>query len=194
MRLTAAVPVIVALSMACGSSGPSRGDTGVTDDGSAATLRCGPIMPFPAPARACASAADCVVVLHQADCCGTMLALGIATVGRARFELDEQACRAGYPQCMCAPRQLQADDGSLLRDAQEVGVGCVGGACVSYRAGCGAPCTGGTSCFDCRDGPQTVYRCSRICTDDRDCSSMAGTRCMSLLGGPFCAPSSCGTP
>jgi len=178
-------------------TGTQPADLGPSDapaDGPVSTLTCGPARPFPSFGRACASSADCAAVVHQSDCCGTMVAIGIRASERAQFEASEQACRATYPLCMCAPRQLQADDGSLLRDDKEMAVACRAGVCTSYRVGCGAPCSAGMSCFGCPEGPQTAFRCSHVCANDGNCGDLPQTRCMSLAGGPFCAPQSCGTP
>lgn len=169
-------------------STPSTGGVGTP------SLTCGPGRPFPAQDRTCTNGADCVAVLHQSDCCGTVVAIGISGTQRSRFDADERACRATYQQCMCAPRQLATDDGSRLRDQAEVAVSCTEGLCTTYRAGCMGPCASGTNCFDCPDGPQKRFLCSHTCNTDTDCREMSQSTCISLLNGPFCAPQSCGTP
>lgn len=164
------------------------------DASSPPTLVCGPNRALPPLEAACTTTADCLAVIHQTDCCGSQIAVGIRTSERARFEMLEQACRASYPQCMCAPRQLTTEDGSLIADPRELAAECVAGRCTSFRAGCQHACPAGESCFACPEGPQNVYRCSRVCRNDADCAAYPGWRCTSLLGGPFCAPQSCGTP
>jgi hypothetical protein len=46
---------------------------------------------FPAVDRRCTTGADCIVVRHQTDCCGSQIALGIRADQRDRFEANERA-------------------------------------------------------------------------------------------------------
>lgn len=63
--------------------------------------------PFSGIDRACATAADCVLVQHVEDCCGTARSLGIAVPARAAFDALEAAhLRAHPPMCECVARQL----------------------------------------------------------------------------------------
>ena len=52
--------------------------------------------------RGCGADANCVVGLHQIDCCGTLFATGINHSERDRFDTAEATCRASYPACGCA--------------------------------------------------------------------------------------------
>jgi len=121
---------------------PLAGDGGPAADAAPAAALCGPQKAFPTFGRYCRGNADCVAVLHQSDCCGTFVALGISGGERARFDESEQACRASYSPCMCAPRQLTTDDGSVVRDLTEVVAACVAGECTTTKAGAtpGAVC------------------------------------------------------
>jgi hypothetical protein len=60
----------------------------------------------------CASAADCVVVTYQEDCCGTQKATGVASAKKAQAEQCGKARAATFPLCDCATRPTLADDGS----------------------------------------------------------------------------------
>lgn len=86
---------------------------------------------FPTFDRTCVQAADCVLVLHQADCCGTTLALGIGAGQQAAFDAAEAQCRAQYPLCDCAPAPTVADDGLTATDPASLGVACRAGRCTS---------------------------------------------------------------
>src|SRR5215472_7174507 len=70
---------------------------------------------FPTFDQSCQAASDCVMVLHQIDCCGTQHALGIHPADRGRFDADEAICTSfgprGYPACGCAGQGILADIG-----------------------------------------------------------------------------------
>jgi hypothetical protein len=90
---------------------------------------------FPDFERACETDSGCFVALHQSDCCGTFVALGLATGERERFTGAEASCESMYPGCGCAARPTSADDGTSCLDASP-SVACVDGFC---RTTCGGP-------------------------------------------------------
>ena len=84
---------------------------------------------FPEFDDACAADADCVLVLHQINCCGSTHAWGIATTALAAFQAAEAICESQYPPCDCAAFPPVADDGGSSWDMNGYKVACVGGAC-----------------------------------------------------------------
>ena len=95
-------------------------------------VTCGPTSdPFPLLERSCTDQADCDVGLHQIDCCGTLQAIGINISSRTAFDHVEQACRAEFPACGCAPQGIQTDDG-LGFDLTQVDVACDIGICRTF--------------------------------------------------------------
>ncbi len=113
-----------------GSTGDGGGSTG-DDGGTAPDAMSMGVACFPDPpiARGCGAAGDCIVVLHQIDCCGTFRAIGIAGSDRDRFDDEEALCEASYPRCRCAARPTEADDGST--GSAEPNVDCRAGVCTS---------------------------------------------------------------
>ena len=105
---------------------------------------------FPEFDDPCGSAADCVKVLHQINCCGTFAALGIPVGQAAAFAEAEAICAAQYPGCGCASGPHQAEDGSAGYSLDDFDVVCEDHHCktVSAAGGCasGANCTPGWYC------------------------------------------------
>src|SRR5262249_26992749 len=95
-----------------GSGGSGSGGSGGAGGSSGADLvECSGQNPtFPIFDKACAAPSDCFMGLHQTDCCGTYVAIGIRSTERARFQDDEARCEAMYPGCRCAPRPTTAED------------------------------------------------------------------------------------
>src|SRR6188768_3243043 len=122
---------------ACGSSTLGGPDGGAGGAGGAAD---GPCQAAVALDRSCASAADCVPVMHTINCCGQAQAIGIHASELQRFTALEAQCNATYPACGCAAQQPYADDGSRLRFEDTAGVACVAGLCSTFVQDCGGPC------------------------------------------------------
>ena len=76
--------------------------------------------------------------LHQIDCCGSIIAIGIATTATATFDPAEAACMASYPECGCAARAPITDSGETFFDTDLVHAACVGrgpgNVCLTYVA------------------------------------------------------------
>jgi len=87
---------------------------------------------FPEFDRSCAEPADCALVLHQVDCCGSLAALGISDDAAKLFSDAEAECMLQYPQCDCAAQPTVADDGSSTPDTNSIEVSCVDGQCRSF--------------------------------------------------------------
>ena len=58
--------------------------------------------------RSCTSDTDCVVRLHQTDCCGNAVMVGVNQSVAAQFAVDESACMASYPGCGCPARRRRS--------------------------------------------------------------------------------------
>jgi hypothetical protein len=88
--------------------------------------------------RTCSSDEDCGFAIHQTDCCGNTLAMGVRASEVARFEALEPSCRASYPDCGCPARPTQTDSGETVTDPTTVQVGCISrgpaGFCMTYVA------------------------------------------------------------
>ena len=146
----------------------------------------------PSFSKACVKATDCVVVMHQIDCCGTQIAIGVAAGEQTRFVAEEKTCAATYPMCGCATQTTKTEDGSSLdMGGDPAAVDCVGGVCTTYVKGCGKPCDTGTTCHYCATGSSTQYfACSTTCKVKSDCKDTALPECVTgRYGGLFCAAS-----
>ncbi|GMV40778.1 MAG: hypothetical protein AMXMBFR64_24940 [Myxococcales bacterium] len=84
---------------------------------------------FPTFDKGCGSNAGCAVALHQVDCCGTAVALGIATSEVPAFEAAEALCLSQYPACDCGPVST-TDEAGQVGSAFEAT--CDAGACTSH--------------------------------------------------------------
>lgn len=89
--------------------------------------------------RSCTFGDDstCAAALHQVDCCGTYVSIGIGADERARFANLERLCEGTYPACDCPPGPTTTDSGETYTDpAAIVMVGCIaipaGTQCMTY--------------------------------------------------------------
>ncbi|HSO38631.1 MAG TPA: tail fiber domain-containing protein, partial [Labilithrix sp.] len=102
--------------------------------------------------KKCASAADCVIVDVQRDCCGTQRAAGVATANKAKVEKCAADRAASLPKCGCPTGPAVADDGTTQAGASGVtpSLVCNGaGLCETSFKGeiCGATtCKPGATC------------------------------------------------
>jgi hypothetical protein len=112
------------------STGGSSDDTGSTTDGAEVQCTADPKV-FPSFAEDCRAAADCAVVLHQVDCCGSLQGWGIRADAVADFDAAEAVCQSQYPRCDCPPMATLLDDGNVIDDVDGIVVDCVGGLCQS---------------------------------------------------------------
>jgi hypothetical protein len=82
--------------------------------------------------RACTVAADCALLHHQLDCCGSEGVWGISAATLAAAQQAERACMAVGPVCRCAAKQPVADDGKTFPDAAALKLRCTAGRCESF--------------------------------------------------------------
>lgn len=114
------------------TSGPATSSTGATtSDTTGSGVVCGDMPVFPEFDRSCVEDSDCTLVLHQVDCCGSLVAWGLANDAAKSFAEAEAICQAMYPACDCAPMPTVADDGSSTEDVGTLVVTCKGGSCFS---------------------------------------------------------------
>ncbi|MEY3015399.1 MAG: hypothetical protein RIT45_4134 [Pseudomonadota bacterium] len=106
-------------------------DTTATDSSDTiAGVQCGSSKgQFPAFSKACSADADCVVVQHQINCCGTKIAIGIGKDEQAAFAAAEKLCQSQYPGCGCAQFETVAEDGYSTWQDNEFVAKCQEGVC-----------------------------------------------------------------
>lgn len=109
----------------------STRDAGSTGDAGAATCAFADDLE-----RGCGDDANCVVGVHQTDCCGNTSALGMNHSERDRFDAAESACRATYPLCGCPSGPTTTDSGETAFDVATIQVGCIASGptrvCMTY--------------------------------------------------------------
>jgi hypothetical protein len=119
-----------------GNSGGTSGASGSSGAGGASgggAVQCEASPPsFPAFDKSCTDAPDCVVALHQTDCCGNVMALGLSSAEKAAFGAAEQTCRSQYPGCGCPAGPISTEEGQTTTDASAVDVKCRGGVCTTF--------------------------------------------------------------
>lgn len=81
--------------------------------------------PFPTTfVDGCLATDNCIIVMHEATCCGPREAIGINHSARQQFEADEAAWQATCPKCGCPTNpDVIAQDGNT-GPAQNVQVKC----------------------------------------------------------------------
>lgn len=110
--------------------GGTIGET--TDETTGSGVVCGGDMPvFPEFERTCVEDSDCTLVLHQVDCCGSMVAWGLANDAAKSFAEAEAICQAMFPMCDCAPMPTIADDGTATENVGTLTVTCKDQSCFS---------------------------------------------------------------
>lgn len=137
---------------------------------------------FPSFDRTCSTDSDCTVGVHQTDCCGTQVALGMSASQLSQFQYLEDLCEAQYPACGCASGGLRTDDGmhAPTDDTSSVIVRCDAGRCATtLRAA--TSCDGVT----CSPTQVCVMECSGIPVPD---GGVLHSHCVDVP--PACATSS----
>ena len=104
------------------------------DDCAPVTVSCGAagVTQFPYFGKQCATTADCAVALHQTDCCGNQIAIGIRRSEQARFAAAEQICRGQFPLCGCPAGPTEAEDGRTTTDTMRIAAECTNGFCMTF--------------------------------------------------------------
>ena len=82
--------------------------------------------------RRCSLEADCAVLHHQVDCCGSEVVLGLSAQGLAAAQQQERACVVAGPLCRCAAQETVAEDGKTFPNAASLKVRCTAGRCESF--------------------------------------------------------------
>lgn len=75
--------------------------------------------------RGCGDDTNCVVGVHQTDCCGNTVAIGMNHSERDRFDALEPICRASYPGCGCPNGPTTTDTGETAFDPATIQAACV---------------------------------------------------------------------
>jgi len=107
-------------------SGGAPGDASVGKDAVAIDARAGACDAgtFPTFDKACTDTPNCVIGLHQIDCCGTLVAIGLNHAFLDAFNKAEAEWRQACPSaCGCAPGPTRAEDGKV-GPSQNVRVQC----------------------------------------------------------------------
>lgn len=116
------------------ADGTTTGDGAVTDastgdvgpDGFPGA--CTPDGGFPNFQKGCGTTANCIVKLHQVDCCGSMIAIGLNHGEFAAFDSAELSWESACPKCKCPAKPTVAEDGKSGLNA-DVKVSCDNGVC-----------------------------------------------------------------
>jgi hypothetical protein len=120
------------------SAGSSAGGSSATaGTGGSTGIQCtGEDSAFAGIDKSCTSADDCVLVNHTADCCGTILIMGISAGAQATFGEAESYCSAQLPACGCAAQGTNLEDGTVMDFGDtNYGVECTAGQCGSVYTG-----------------------------------------------------------
>ena len=128
--------------------------------------------------KACSDVSECMLVEHMADCCGSILIMGINTDPGAKelFDRAEMQCTAGQPICDCVPLSSALEDGtSIPVGGTDYAVACNEGRCQSIYSGssfgCGdSQCTAQQYCT-LISGGQPGSGTSASCSELGDCKS-----------------------
>jgi hypothetical protein len=147
------------------TSSDAPADSPVTSDGGACTaagVECaGYAAALATAARNATSVDNCVIQLHQSDCCGAMHAYGINHGSRSDLCTAETACVAMYPTpAGCSDSTITTDTGETTSTMADVKV----------RAVDGMPCS--------FDPTQTCYRCETFVCNTGSCRTAPG-----IMGG-----------
>ena len=86
---------------------------------------------FPTFSKTCAADGSCVTKIHQTNCCGSTVAIGVSASASATFDAAEKACDAMYPGCGCDGMGPVAEDGKL-GDPSQIQVACQMGKCMTF--------------------------------------------------------------
>jgi hypothetical protein len=104
---------------------------GVECTGYAAALEAAP--------RGATSLDNCVVQLHQTDCCGATAAYGINHAARTALCTAEATCVASYPDPVCSDDTITTDTGDTTTNVDNVRLRLVDGVCQTFVCESG-PC------------------------------------------------------
>lgn len=68
----------------------------------------------------------CAILVHQTDCCGNTLLIGVDTTHLAELQACESSWRATLPDCQCpaGPPEIEQPAGTTVNDASGAEVTC----------------------------------------------------------------------
>jgi hypothetical protein len=174
-----------------GASGSSSGGSGATAGASAYECS-GEQSVFTVLDKTCSTPDDCVLVNHVADCCGTILIMGINGSALPLFNEAEPYCSAQLPACGCAAQGTNLEDGTIIDFADaSYAVECSAGECGSVYTGesfecLDVSCTGSQYCQIASGGPagsDATGSCfPRGNCADCDCLNAVGCECSDADG------------
>jgi hypothetical protein len=112
--------------------GASPGDDGTAPGDAVAGVMCtGTSGVFPTFDKTCTIAEDCVIGIHQTNCCGATIAIGLTKAEQPRFAAAEAQCVAQYPPCACPTTPTVAEDGRNPIAGQSIVVECQSRKCMT---------------------------------------------------------------
>jgi hypothetical protein len=120
-----------ALLSGCGGSGAGTDDAAPTGDAAEGVMCTGTVGVFPTFDKTCAVADDCIIGIHQTNCCGATTAIGLTKVEQSRFAAAEQLCMSQYPPCACPATPTVAEDGRNPIAGQSIVVECQSRKCMT---------------------------------------------------------------
>jgi hypothetical protein len=112
---------------ACDSAGDSSPPSTACD----VVMCAGSNMSFPTFDKTCTSPDDCAFAIHQTNCCGATLAVGLTKAEQTRFAADEKTCVDQYPLCACPAVPTVTEDGQSASAGKTIVVECQSGKCMT---------------------------------------------------------------
>ncbi|MBM4389220.1 MAG: hypothetical protein FJ088_15900, partial [Deltaproteobacteria bacterium] len=141
------------------------------------SIKCGVIdAEFPEFDKSCEKDEDCVLVYHQINCCGTLVAWGLNAFEKTAFEYAESVCQSQYPPCGCAQAPTMAEDLNTAFSEEDFSVKCTQEKCRSYVKGKVPKCRDSNDCdnFQMCLAPGEKLPCGICFQPEETCVSDAG--------------------
>ena len=136
MKMLIAAVLVVGVGFHPGCHGDRAAACNNTND-AAPTSGCDVVMcsgsniSFPTFDKTCTSPADCAIGIHQTNCCGATLAIGMTKAEQARFAADEKICIDQYPLCGCPAIPTITEDGQSADPGKMIVVECQSNRCMT---------------------------------------------------------------
>jgi len=115
----------------CHASVSATDDAAPTGDAIAGVQCTGMSGMFPTFDKTCTTPNDCAIGVHQTNCCGATIALGLTKAEQSRFAAAEAQCVAQYPACGCPATPTVAEDGRNPIAGQSIVVECQSRMCMT---------------------------------------------------------------
>jgi hypothetical protein len=126
-----AVMFVALIQFACGSDKPAACSTRDSGTGCDTVMCSGSNSSFPTFDKTCSNVDDCAIAIHQSNCCGATLAIGITKAEQDRFAADEKTCVDQYPLCGCPATPTITEDGQAQTAGKMIIVQCQSGRCMT---------------------------------------------------------------